>query len=506
LETHSLAAIVLAAGKSKRFRSATSKLIHPLAGRPLIHWTLSCLRGLGTSPIVVVVGADADAVRAGCGTDVIFAHQAEQRGTGHATLAAQAAFTNGSGLVIVLYGDLPLLEPASLARMVATHRDTHADLTLLTATVADAHGWGRIVRQREHVSAIVEDRDATPEIKAIREVNVGIYCLESALLFRLLGRVRDDNAQREIYLTDIVGLAVADGLRISDVSIGADEVAQVNSRAELAAIEQIVRRRTNAKWMAAGVTLEDPDNTYIDVDVEIGADTVIGPNVHLRGKTVIGERCRFDGNAFVTNTTIGNDVHVKFAVVMTESTVGHACEIGPFAQLRPRTRLANDVHIGDFVETKNAIIAQRTKANHLAYLGDVEIGEDTNIGAGTITCNYDGVAKYRTVIGARVQVGSDSQLIAPVTLADDSYVATGTTVRDDVPAGTLVFNRKDQVHRAGWVQAFRGRQNTTDGFDGPRGRGSKPRKDTRTPRGGHVKKATAARIKGKTRGKRGRRR
>jgi bifunctional UDP-N-acetylglucosamine pyrophosphorylase/glucosamine-1-phosphate N-acetyltransferase len=205
----------------------------------------------------------------------------------------------------------------------------------------------------------------------------------------------------------------------------------------------------------------DPDSTYIDPTVEIGADTVIGPHVHLRGKTVVGADCRFDGNAFITDTQIGDAVHVKFSVVMTRSTVGRRCEIGPFAQLRPDTHLGNEVHIGDFVETKNTIIGARTKANHLAYLGDAEIGQDSNIGAGTITCNYDGFAKHRTVIGNRVQIGSDSQLIAPVTVADDAYVATGTTVREDVPAGSLVFNRKDEVHRAGWVKGFRARARPT---------------------------------------------
>lgn len=372
-------------------------------------------------------------------------------------MMAHSALANFDGPVVVLYGDLPLLEPASLAHLAAVHQETKADVTLVTATVHDSHGWGRIVRQGGLVSAIVEERDASPAVKAIREVNVGIYCLAAPLLFELLKRVRPDNEQKELYLTDIVRFAVADGLRISDVQIAVEEVAQVNSRGELAQVEQIVRQRTNAKWMAAGVTLLDPTTTYIDAGVEIGADTVIGPQVHLRGNTVIGARCRFDGNAFVTDTIIADDVHVKFSVVMTKASVGHGCQIGPFAQLRPDTRLANDVHIGDFVETKNAIIGARTKANHLAYLGDVEIGQDSNIGAGTITCNYDGFGKHRTIIGNRVQVGSDSQLIAPVTLADDTYVATGTSVREDVPAGALVFNRKEEVHRAGWVKAFRAR-------------------------------------------------
>lgn len=498
-----LAAIVLAAGKSTRFRSALSKLVHPLGGRPLIQWTLSSLHQLHANPIVMVVAPDSDAVRQACGSDVAFAVQSEQRGTGHATMMAESALADFQGPVVILYGDLPLLEPASLARLFAVHNDTQADLTLVTATVASSHGWGRIVRRDGRVCAIVEERDATPAIKAIREVNVGIYCLPAPLLFRLLRRVRPDNEQKELYLTDIVGLAVADGLRIGDMEIAVDEVAQVNSRAELAAVEQIVRQRTNAKWMAAGVTLLDPNSTYIDPGVEIGVDTVIGPQVHLRGRTVVGARCRFDGNAYLTDSVVADDVHVKFSVVMTKASVGSACQIGPFAQLRPDTRLANDVHIGNFVETKNAVIGPRTKANHLAYLGDVEIGQDSNIGAGTITCNYDGFGKHRTVIGDRVQVGSDSQLIAPVTLADDSYVATGTSVRENVPPGALVFNRKEEVHRPGWVKSFRARARGSK----PTVLKSVPKRATAAPaKKSPVKLVKSSGIKAKTRRKTGRRR
>ena len=223
-------------------------------------------------------------------------------------------------------------------------------------------------------------------------------------------------------------------------------------------MEKALRAQINAKWMAAGVTLEDPDTAYIGPDVSIGRDTIIGPNVHLRGRTVVGEGCRLDGSAFITDSRLGDGVHLRFGVMITESEIGARCEIGPFANLRPKSRLAAEVHIGDFVETKNSIIGARTKANHLAYLGDAEIGADSNIGAGTITCNYDGFDKYRTVIGDRVQVGSDSTLIAPVEIADDAYVATATTVRRDVPAGTLVFNPRDQQERPGWVAAFRARK------------------------------------------------
>ncbi|OFV89055.1 MAG: UDP-N-acetylglucosamine diphosphorylase/glucosamine-1-phosphate N-acetyltransferase [Acidobacteria bacterium RBG_16_68_9] len=459
-----LGAIVLAAGQSTRFRSATSKLLHVLHGRPVICWTLAALRDLEAEPIVVVVGAHAEAVQAACGPGAQFVLQPEQRGTGHAALMARSALEHFSGAVLVLNADLPMLTSGSLRRLVEQHHASGAGLTVMTATVPEPHGWGRIVRHGGAIHAIVEERDATRDERALREVNVGVYCIGPRLVFPILERLTPDNVQGEMYLTDMVKGAVQAGIRVAGVPVEAKEVVQVNSRVDLAAVGKTMRERTNRAWMAAGVTLEDPDSTYIGPDVRVGRDTVIGPNVHLRGRTVVGESCRFDGSAFVTDSAVADGVHVKFGVVMTETEIGRGCEIGPFAHLRPGTCLAAAVHIGDFVETKKAVIGEGTKANHLAYLGDVEIGSDTNIGAGTITCNYDGFRKHRTVIGSRVQVGSDSQLVAPVTVADDAYVATGTTVRQNVPAGALVFNSKQDIHRPGWVAARRAREAGTAGL------------------------------------------
>jgi bifunctional UDP-N-acetylglucosamine pyrophosphorylase/glucosamine-1-phosphate N-acetyltransferase len=454
-----IGAVVLAAGRSTRFRSARSKLVHELGGRPIIHWLLGSLRALDVAPIVVVVAPGADEVRAACGPGVQFAVQEQPRGTGHAVLAAEAALRGFAGSALLLYADLPLLRAETLRRLIETHRATSGVLTLLTATVSDPHGWGRIMRARGTVCGIVEERDASAEQRAVREVNVGVYCVRVPLVFDLLHRVTPDNAQGEIYLTDIVGRAAAGGIEIADLPVDLSEVGQINSRGELAAMEKTLRAQINAKWMAAGVTLEDPDSAYIGPDVTIGRDTVIGPNVHLRGRTAIGAGCRLDGSAFITDSTIGDGTHLLFGVVITESAVGARCQIGPFANLRPKTRLAEEVHIGDFVETKNAVLGRGTKANHLAYLGDAEIGRQTNIGAGTITCNYDGFDKFRTVIGDRVQVGSDSTLIAPVTVGDDAYIATATTVRRDVPSGgVLAFNPREQKERPGWVGAFRARK------------------------------------------------
>lgn len=457
---HPVGAIVLAAGLGTRMKSAQAKVLHRLGGRPLIAYPLAALRSVGVDPIVVVVGYQADAVREACAPyGVRFAVQTQQKGTGHATQMARAALRDFSGDLLLIYGDLPFLRPESFRRLIAVHQRARAAVSLLTETLDDPSGFGRIERNGDgRVTGIVEDRDCSAAQRAIREVNVGVYCADADFLFRALDRLQPTNVQGELYLTDIVGLAHAQRARIGDAPASAGEGAQISSRADLAAREKTLRDEINSKWMAAGVTLEDPATTYIGPDVQIGRDTVLGPNVILRGSTRIGEQCRFDGTALITDTTIGDKAHVKFGVVSTEARVEDEVQVGPFAQLRPGTRLGKRVHIGDFVETKNAVIGAGTKAMHHAYLGDVEIGAETNIGAGTIICNYDGFRKQRTVIGDRVQIGSDSQLVAPVTIGNDAYVATGTTVRKDVRSGALVFNSKTESQRPGWVAARRARE------------------------------------------------
>jgi bifunctional UDP-N-acetylglucosamine pyrophosphorylase / glucosamine-1-phosphate N-acetyltransferase len=431
--------------------------LHPFAGRLLIEWQLGTLRRLGVDPIVVVVGHQADLMKAACGPDLLYAHQKEQRGTGDAVLSAAPLIDEIEGSVLILNADLPLLRAATLQRLIDQHHESGADLSMLTATVDDPFAWGRIIRRDGTVTAIVEERDASPAERAVREVNVGVYCVSTGALLPLLRRVTPDNAQGEIYLTDIVAGAVRSGMVVATENVDVREVGQINSRRDLANMERTLRGEINEKWMAAGVTLEDPDTAYIGPDVTIGSDSVIGPNVHLRGATSIGRDCRVDGSAFLTDAKIGDGVHLRFGVVMTEVEVGRECSIGPFAHLRPGTKLGDAVHIGDFVETKNTIVGRGTKANHLAYLGDAEIGRETNIGAGTITCNYDGFRKHRTVIGDRVQVGSDCQLVAPVTVGNDVYVASGTTVRRNAPDGVLVFNAREERQREGWVAARRAR-------------------------------------------------
>ena len=459
LVSRPLGAIVLAAGLGTRMRSRRAKVLHELAGRPLVRYPLAALAALDPDRVALVVGHQPDDVRAaaaGAGLrDLRTATQPEQRGTGHAVACATEAFRGFTGDVLILYGDVPMIRPATLQALVACHRAEAADLTLVTMSFADPTGYGRILRAPDgRVTGIVEERDANQAQRGITEVNPGLYAVRSEVLFPLLAELRPDNAQGELYLTDLVALAARAGRRVSTIAARSpEELAGINTRAELARMEATLKLDAVERWMAAGVTFEDPATAYVGPDVTIGSDTVIGPNVQLRGRTRIGSGCRLDGTAYLVDATVGDGAHLLFACVVEGAEIGAEARIGPFARLRPGTRLAERVHIGNFVETKKAVIGAGTKANHLSYLGDCDVGPDANIGAGTITCNYDGSTgkKSRTVIGARVQIGSDSQLVAPVSVGDDAYVGTGTTVRSDVPAGALVVNPKTDRHVAGWT-------------------------------------------------------
>ena len=364
---------------------------------------------------------------------------------------------NSPFLILILSGDVPLLREQTLRMMIEHQRRSRADLSFLTAQLETPNGYGRILRDAEGViTGIIEEKDATDEQRQISEINTGVYVVSSPFLFEALAAVNNHNQQKEYYLTDIVAIALRRGKKVEAVRI--DDVREtlgINSREDLAKMEKNLRDKINQKWMLAGVTLQDPDTTYIEETVTIGKDTVIGPNTHLKGKTVIGERCQIDGTAFLTDMEIGDEVLLKFSVVMTGSRIDRGAIIGPFAHLRPGTHLGSNVHIGNFVEAKAAHVGEGTKANHLTYLGDVTIGRDTNIGAGTITCNYDGFQKYKTTIGDRVQVGSDTTLIAPIAIGDDVYVATASTVRHDIPAGALVFNPREEQLREGWTEQKR---------------------------------------------------
>jgi len=456
-----LGIIILAAGLGKRMRSTRPKVLHLLAGRPLLARVIAAAQRLHPSRLVVVVGHKAEEVQRVCGGDGIrFALQHEQRGTGDAVRTAQAQFTDFHGDIVIVCGDTPLLTAATLSQFIQEHRTRETTLSVLTVRLENPAHYGRVIRRDNgQIVKIVEARDASPEERQVREINSGIYCVKADFLFPALERLQPLNAQGEYYLTDIVAQAVAARLPTQAVlTANPREVEGINSREELAAMEKTRQAQLRSHWMAMGVTLEDPDTVYIGEEVTIGQDTVIGPNTQLKGKTVIGTRCRIDGSAYIENCRIGDDAHVEFSVVLRDSELGNHTAVGPFAHLRGGAVLAPRAEIGNFVEVKKSFLGEHSKAKHLAYIGDAEIGRDSNIGAGTITCNYDGFTKQRTKIGDRVQVGSDTTLVAPITIHDDVYIATATTVRHDVPAGALVFNTRQEQVREGWTAAKRAKE------------------------------------------------
>ena len=453
-----LGIILLAAGQGTRMSSTQPKVLHRLGGKALFLHALETARGLRPERVAIVIGHGATAVRQACSDDDIrWVIQDKQLGTGHAVLCARDKFAGFDGDIVILSGDVPLIREQTLRSMVEHHRRRRATVTLLTAQLDEPKGYGRLLRDAKgRLTGIIEEKDASEAERQIREVNAGIYVVAAPFLFRAVSTVGNNNQQGEYYLPDIVRIGCSEGETVETFNIeDRREMLGINTREELAFMEKNLRDSINKKWMFSGVTLQDPDTTYIEENVRIGKDTVIGPNTHLKGKTIIGERCQIDGNAFLTDMELGDEVWLKFSVVLAGSRIDRGAIVGPFAHLRPGTHLGCNVHIGNFVEAKAAYLGDGTKANHLTYLGDVTIGRDTNIGAGTITCNYDGFNKYKTTIGDRVQVGSDTTLVAPIALGDDVYVATASTVRHDVPSGALVFNQREERVREGWTEQKR---------------------------------------------------
>ncbi len=449
----SLAAVILAAGKGTRMKSGLIKVLHPAAGRPVIEWPVAAARTAGADPVVLVIGHQANAVqRVFRGSDIRYAMQEEQLGTGHAVACALDALAGFRGTVLILCGDTPLLRPETLKALLTFHRDKQAAVTVLTAVMDDPYGYGRVVRDAAgQVARIVEQKDADPEEQAICEINSGIYCVESDFLFANIRNIGNDNAQKEFYLTDLLALAARRGLAcLAMPTADADEIMGVNDRAQLAEAARILRSRINRDLMLSGVTLIDPDQTYIDFGVTIGADTIIHPNCHIGAGTVIGSDCEIEQGVSISGCRIGDGCHIKAGSVLEDSELHEDVSVGPMAHLRPGTVLGSHVKIGNFVETKKVVMGAGSKASHLTYLGDAEIGRDVNIGCGTITCNYDGVNKHRTIIGDEVFIGSDVQLVAPVTVGRNSLVAAGTTVTVDVPPDSLAISRVPQVNKEGW--------------------------------------------------------
>jgi bifunctional UDP-N-acetylglucosamine pyrophosphorylase/glucosamine-1-phosphate N-acetyltransferase len=459
--------VVLAAGKGTRMKSEVPKVLHTISGLPIIEHVLRKAVALSPASITVVVGHGADQVKDGLagfgGGKIQFVAQEQQLGTGHALLQTRGVLEGKTGTVILLSGDVPLLTVASLEALLATHTEAAAAATVITANMARPFGYGRIVRTNGRISRIVEEKDASSAQRAINEINSGIYAFELEPLFGALDSIGTANKQGEYYLPDLIAIYRKQKRAVATWTVArADEIRGINSRTELAEVSSMVRQQKNEELMAAGVTIVDPATTYVDADVVIGADTVLHPCVFIEGSTKIGSACEIHAGARIVNSTLGDRVCVRNHTVVTDSTVEPGAFLGPFAHVRPGSQVGENVHIGNFVELKKTTLGKGAKANHLAYLGDATIGEATNVGAGTITCNYDGEKKHQTVIGSGVFVGSNSTLVAPVTLADGSYIAAASAVTADVPAGALAIGRARQENKAGWVAKRAERKKTGD--------------------------------------------
>ena len=469
-----LAAILLAAGQGTRMKSALPKVLHPVCGLPMVSWTVQAAQAAGASRIVVVVGhgrAQVEAaLRARFGDAVEFAVQSEQRGTGHAVACAMETLAGFEGEVAILCGDSPLLEAGALEALRAARRAPGAGpVAVLTGELDDPTGYGRILRDAGgRVIGIREHKDATAEERAIREWNAGVYVVDAAFLRRALPNLSPRNAQRELYLTDIVEAARDEGFAVA-VRWSAESVIGVNDRAQLAEVEAVMRRRIARRLGESGVTVRDPATAYVEADVTVEPDAVLEPNVTLRGRTHIGAGARIDVGCVLDDVRVAQGALLKPYTVAHRSRIGEGAQVGPFSHLRPDTDLGPETHVGNFVELKKTSMGRGSKANHLAYLGDGIVGEKVNVGAGTIFCNYDGFQKHTTVLEDGSFIGSDSQLVAPVRIGKGAYVATGTTVTRDVPDDALAVGRVKQSNKEGYASRLRAKlKATVDAADKPR--------------------------------------
>ena len=445
--SRSLTAVVLAAGKGERLKSGTPKVLHPVCGRPLLWHTLQAVRTAKPDRIVVVVGHGADDVRDavtswGLKPAAVFVEQAEQLGTGHAVQLAEKAVGKVDD-VLVANGDFDPITPADLRKVLATHRRTAAAVTLGSTELDEPGGYGRVVREGSRVTDVIEGRDATPAIRRIHEVATNWIAFRRDLLFATLPLLDRENRQQEYYLNRAISILLDKGERVDAVVCDTGGILGANTRAGVAALEALLRRRVNEAHMAAGVSLIDPAATYIDVDVRIGRDSVIYPNSFVESGSRIGARCTIGPSTAIARSRVGDGTAVRFAVV-EDSEIGRGCEVGPFARLRPGSVLEDGAQIGNFVEVKASRIGKRSKAKHLAYIGNAEVGAGVNIGAGTVVVNYDGYEKYLTVIADGARIGSDTMLVAPVKIGKGAVTGAGSVITKDVPAGALAVERADQ--------------------------------------------------------------
>ena len=455
LAVHRLSVVILAAGEGKRMRSRQPKMLHPLCGRPLIAYPLRAALALADR-FVVVAPPDTPTLREALPSDIRVVEQRERLGTGHAVLQAKAEC--GEGTILVLPADMPLISAETLDRLVAHHRATRAIATVLTAIVDHPQGYGRVLRQGGRVKRVVEDRDATDDEKKVGEINTSVYCFEAERLWTTLAEVKPDNDQGEYYLTDVIGILNRRGGRVEALPVeDPREALGVNDRKQLAIAAAVQRARILDRLMESGVTILDPGTTYVEDTVTIGTDTVIYPHVVIEGPSVIGSDCVVGAGCHVTRATLGDHVLLKPYCILTDSVVEEEAVLGPFCHLRPQTHVGAGAHIGNFVELKKTRLGKGAKANHLAYLGDATIGDRANIGAGAITCNYDGFNKHETKIGAGAFIGTNSSLVAPLTIGDGAYIGAGSTITKDVPPDALAVERSQQAAKDGWAARWRAR-------------------------------------------------
>lgn len=444
-----LKTLILAAGKGTRMKSELPKVLHKVNGLPMVKKIMNILESLKSEENILILGHKKELVTETLG-DVKYVVQEEQLGTGHAIMMATDELKDYDGDVMVVCGDTPLLREETLDKLWEKHRSSGAATTVLTSIYENPFGYGRIVKEDGLVKAIVEQKDATPEQAAIKEVNAGVYCFDSKKLFDALGKIDNNNKNGEYYLTDVIGIHVNEGERVESYILEDNvEILGVNSKVELATAARVLRERRNLKLMEEGVILIDPANTYVEESVVVGEDTILYPGVHLQGETVIGRNCEILGDTRIVDSKIGDDVIIERSVV-EESIVDSKVTMGPYAHIRPQSHLKEGVHIGNFVETKKSILEPGVKAGHLAYLGNAHIGKKTNIGAGTITCNYDGKNKFNTTIGEEAFIGSDTMLVAPVEIGDGALIGAGSVITKDVPARALAVARGKQIIKKEW--------------------------------------------------------
>lgn len=445
-----LKAIIMAAGKGTRMKSETSKVMHLAHGKPIVSRIINALKQLEVEENILILGHKKEQILEYFGDDISYVLQENQLGTGHAVMQAKKKLEGYKGDVLILNGDIPLLRSKTLKEMYDLYLQENVDGIILTANFENPFSYGRILKKEEKVIGIVEEKDATEEQKKIKEVNAGVYIFKSEDLLQALSKIDNKNEKGEYYLTDVIKILSAMDKRIISYSLkDSMEIQGVNSKVELALVSKELRNRKNIELMESGVIIIDPATAYIDDEVQIGKDTVIYPNVVIQGNTEIGENTEILSNTRIIDSKIYNNVRIESSVI-EESIIENGVTIGPFAHLRPKTHLKENVHIGNFVETKKSILEKGVKAGHLTYLGDAHIGEKTNIGAGTITCNYDGKNKFKTVIGKEVFIGSDTMLVAPVEVGDNALIGAGSVITKNVPNNALGVARAKQIIKEGW--------------------------------------------------------